>query len=73
MKRTAELTYDCAHRKRAVNGGGMRVGRAVVRAVTALGGRPGFHAPHRHSRLARAADRARDPLPFPEHSWEDDQ
>ncbi|MEU9153709.1 hypothetical protein AB0D59_24935 [Streptomyces sp. NPDC048417] len=44
-----------------------------MRAVTALGGRPGFHAPHRHSRLARAADRARDPLPFPEHSWEDDQ
>ncbi|MER7835526.1 hypothetical protein ABTY98_06325 [Streptomyces sp. NPDC096040] len=28
---------------------------------------------HRHSRLALAAGRVTDPLPFPEYSWEDDQ
>ncbi|MEU0966873.1 hypothetical protein ABZ357_16160 [Streptomyces sp. NPDC005917] len=33
----------------------------------------GFHAPHRHSRLALAAGRVTDPLPFPEYSWEDDE
>jgi hypothetical protein len=70
-KRTAELTYDCAHRKRAVNGGGMRVGTAAAPGFPA-GDRPfGFPAPHRKSRPVPPADRVTDPLP--EYPWEDDE
>ncbi|MEU9447770.1 serpin family protein [Streptomyces sp. NPDC048277] len=55
-------------------GAGIPQRRHVTTRIDARFDRPfGFLALHRHSRLVLAAGWVTDPLPFPEHPWEDDE